>query len=74
MGFTGKLKDLYDGEVNAKWAAKYLKYQLVRYHNDWRKAIAAYNAGTAIVSKKNKAKGWYINEDYIGKVMDAVVE
>lgn len=32
--------------VNAFYAAKYLKYQLKRYNNDWKKAIDAYNKGT----------------------------
>ena len=72
LGFKGKLNDLYNGEINAKWAAKYLKYQLNRYHNDWRQAIAAYNAGSAIWSRKHP--GWLINEDYIGNVMRAMVE
>jgi hypothetical protein len=48
--------------VNAFYAAKYLKYQLNRYDNDWHKAIDAYNKGR-VVSTKSK---------YVKKVMIAV--
>jgi soluble lytic murein transglycosylase-like protein len=51
IGFTGKAKDLMKPEINAKWAAEYLKYQKARYDNDWCKAVAAYNAGTYNESK-----------------------
>lgn len=47
LGYTGKVEGLYDGRTNAKWAAKYIKTQMVRYNNSWDDAIAAYNAGTA---------------------------
>lgn len=72
MGFTGKVADLYNGEINAKYAAKYLKYQLNRYDNDWHKSTAAYNAGSAIFSRKHPGK--LINEDYISHVNDCVLE
>lgn len=52
LGFKGKAQDLINPYVNAKWAAKYLKYQLDRYDGDWCKATAAYNAGTYNESKK----------------------
>jgi soluble lytic murein transglycosylase-like protein len=72
MGFKGKIHDLYIGEVNAKYAAKYLKYQLDRYASDWHKSTAAYNAGSAILSKKHPGK--LINEKYIDTVNDSVLE
>lgn len=52
IGFTGVAKDLMKPEVNAKWAAAYLKYQKGRYEGDWVKSVAAYNAGTYFESKK----------------------
>lgn len=52
LGFSGKEKDLMTPNVNAKWAARYLKYQLDRYDGNWCKVAAAYNAGTYNESKK----------------------
>lgn len=52
IGFTGNAKDLMTPEVNAKWAAQYLKYQKARYDGDWVKSVAAYNSGTYNESKK----------------------
>lgn len=44
-------KDLKIPTKNAEAAAKYLKYQLKRYDQNWCAAIAAYNAGSALESK-----------------------
>lgn len=52
MGFDGKAKDLMNPEVNAKWAAEYLKFQKDRYDGNWMKSTAAYNSGTYNESKK----------------------
>lgn len=52
IGFSGKEEDLMIPRVNAKWAARYLKYQTDRYDDDWCKIAAAYNAGTYNESKK----------------------
>ncbi len=38
-----KLRDPY---INALYASKYIQYQLKRYDNDWKKAVAAYNQGS----------------------------
>lgn len=63
LGFKGKAEDLMNPKVNAKFAAKYLKYQENRYdltdsENDdnWCKITAAYNAGTYKESKKVPGK------------------
>lgn len=45
MGFTGTEKELMIPRINIKYSARYLKYQLIRYHGNVVKAIAAYNAG-----------------------------
>ena len=52
VGFKGKARELIDPNANAKWAARYLSYQLKRYSGDYCKATAAYNAGTYNPSKK----------------------
>lgn len=51
LGFEGQAKDLMEPKTNALYAAKYLKYQMGRYDNQWCKATAAYNAGTYFESK-----------------------
>lgn len=57
LGFKGVAQDLVTPSINAKWAAKYLKYQEDRYgEDDWCKLVAAYNAGTYNVSKKVPGK------------------
>lgn len=45
LGFTGNEKQLMRPEVNAKYAAKFLRYQLNRYHDNEVKAVTAYNRG-----------------------------
>jgi soluble lytic murein transglycosylase-like protein len=53
IGFKGKPLDLMDPSTNAKWAAKYVSYQVGRYgSSDWCKLAAAYNAGTYNPSSK----------------------
>ena len=67
VGFRGSEKQLRDPETNITYAAKYLHHQLVRYHGDPRKAIAAYNAGTYHVNTRGLIK----NRKYVGKVLVA---
>lgn len=56
MGFKGKADDLINPFVNAKWAARYVKYQTERYGDDWCKIAAAYNAGSFNESKWYKGR------------------
>jgi soluble lytic murein transglycosylase-like protein len=64
LGFKGKANDLINPFVNAKWAAKYVRFQETRtdvndgkgYGEDWCKIAAAYNAGTYNESKKVPGK------------------
>lgn len=56
FGYTGSEQELMIPKNNIRVAAKYLKYQLDRYDNDWCKATAAYNAGTYYESKKLPGK------------------
>lgn len=62
LGYTGTVEGLYDGKVNAKWAARYIKYQLDRYPGEWNDAVAAYNAGS--VRKCNPEKKYFIVTAY----------
>lgn len=61
-----KGEDLKNPKNNAKVAAKYLKYQLERYDGNLCKAIAAYNAGSYIESKKSPGRP--VNIGYVNKV------
>lgn len=51
-------------KTNIKAGTAYIKYQLTRYRNDVKDAIAAYNAG----SVKKKKDGSYINQIYVDRV------
>ena len=65
LGFKGSEKDLMNPKNNAKYAAKYLKYQLKRYNYNWCKSTLAYNAGSYLINiKNNKPK----NLIYVNKV------
>jgi len=66
FGYEGTEKELMTPKNNVAAAAKYLKYQLDRYDQNWCKASAAYNSGTYFPSKKNLGKP--TNHAYIKKV------
>lgn len=70
LGFKGDTRQLMDPKVNAYYAAKYLRYQLNRYHGDIRKAVAAYNSGTY----RENLSGQAVNQRYIIKVYVAWAE
>ena len=56
FGFKGDPQLLMNPEINAKYAALYLRKQLERYSGDICKATAAYNAGRFNESKKSPGK------------------
>lgn len=45
QGFKGTPRQLMTPEVNIHYAAKILKYQILRYPNNYPRAITAYNKG-----------------------------
>jgi peptidoglycan lytic transglycosylase len=45
---------LFEADVNLTLGTQYLKDLLVRYSNNWHKALAAYNAGEAAVDRWEK--------------------
>lgn len=59
LGFTGRASQLNLVHINTYYAARYIKYQLKRYKGDTKKAISAYNRGTAHSS----------NRKYVSKVL-----
>ena len=65
--FKGTAEQLQDPTTNIKYAAAYLRYQTFRYKCDFKKAVAAYNAG-----RYNKnMKGLPRNNQYVTKVFTA---
>ncbi len=70
LGFKGTENELKVPKTNIHYAARYLSRQLIRYHNDIRKATAAYNAGSFRLNKQGKV----MNQHYVDKVFKAWAE
>ncbi len=66
MGFASNARILFDPYVNSYYAAKYLKFQMNRYEDDWVRAIAAYNKGSSHFRISNA--------EYVKKVMDKAID
>lgn len=47
IGFKGTPEELMEPQINIKYAATYLAYQMKRYKNNIPKAVIAYNKGNA---------------------------
>jgi soluble lytic murein transglycosylase-like protein len=58
MGFKGSIKELMNPSTNILYAGKYLKHQIIRYNGSIKKAVIAYNRGSAkdLTSTKYQAK------------------
>lgn len=65
LGFKGHPSALHGVNLNAQIAARYLRFQLTRYHGNVYKAISAYNSGTYRVGSYGIAK----NCNYVNKVL-----
>ena len=65
IGCANKVSELFVAKWNARCAATYLKFQLLRYKGNVRLAVSAYNMGTAKVNRK----GDLLNRRYVNKVM-----
>ncbi len=61
MGYQGEAKGLLNPSVNKKYAARYLRKQLHRYHGNQLQAISAYNCGHVCN-----------NPSYVNKVLRAL--
>lgn len=53
--------------INAFYAACYLRYQLNKYHQDWKLAVDAYNKGHAKGHKTEYVKRFEKNQKHIKK-------
>lgn len=67
LGFKGSVIKLKNPIFNIHVAARYIKFQMMRYAEDWRKAVTAYNRG----SYKKK---YGIHNIYVIKVTFALHE
>lgn len=58
--------------INAFYAAKYLRYQLDRYDQNWKLAVDAYNKGRAVSSKSKYVKQFIKSKEHIKKQVPSV--
>lgn len=69
LGFGAPLTQLVLPEAGLEWGLRYLA-QKVKRHKETTDAIAAYNAG----SPRRGSDGRYKNQDYVDKVLAAMVD
>jgi soluble lytic murein transglycosylase-like protein len=62
--------DSFDPMDNIQGGAKYLKYLLELYHNDYALALAAYNAGEGAVAKYGDVPPYKETQNYLHLVAD----
>lgn len=70
LGFRGEEIEIYYPLINIRLTAIYLNNQLERYHGDKKRAISAYNAGTALINPD----GSFGNRAYVNKVWGYFIE
>lgn len=64
------VNNMYDPEQNIQGGALYLAYLLKLFNNDFKLAIAAYNAGeNAVIKHGNKIPPYSETVNYVSKVM-----
>ncbi len=68
------VKDPFAPEENIRAGVGYLKSLLDKYNGDYKKALAAYNAGPAVVDKKGGVPPYPETKEYIRKVIDSYLE
>ena len=72
MGLKYGCDQLFHPLINLRFGIKYLNHQIVRYDGSIKEAIAAYNAGSAIVCEfHNPGKCFpneFVNEEYVWRV------
>ena len=71
MPFTAKrygVEDPYNPEDNIRGGVKYLRMLLNRYNNEYRLALAAYNAGEDIVDQHNVIPSYAETRTYVDRV------
>jgi soluble lytic murein transglycosylase-like protein len=64
--------DPFSPEQNITGGVKMLKKLMNTYQGDYKKAIAAYNAGKAAVDKSGGVPPYRETQDYVKKVIDTI--
>jgi soluble lytic murein transglycosylase-like protein len=64
--------DPFSPEENITGGVKHLKQLIQSYHGDYKKAVAAYNAGKTAVDRNNGEAPFSETRDYVKKVLDSV--
>ena len=62
------VEDVFDPSENISGGAKYLRYLLDLYHNDYRLALAAYNAGEGAVARYGGVPPYAETQSYVALV------
>jgi soluble lytic murein transglycosylase-like protein len=68
------VSDVFDPVENIQGGARYLKYLLDLYKNDYRLALAAYNAGEAAVAKYGDVPPYAETRNYLVQVRKHIEE
>jgi soluble lytic murein transglycosylase-like protein len=63
------IRNLYDPQNNLEAGVQYLKFLLVRFPGDLKRAIAAYNAGPGAVAKYRGIPPYRETQQYVNKVL-----
>jgi soluble lytic murein transglycosylase-like protein len=61
-------------DENIRGGVSYLKRLLVKYGGDYKKALAAYNAGERVVDERSGIPPYKETRDYISKVINSYLE
>ena len=65
------VENSFSAQENIEGGVKYLKGLLNRYHWDYKKALAAYNAGPKIVDSYNGVPPIKETSEYVNRVLDS---
>jgi len=65
LGFRGEEMEIYNPEINIRLSSLYLRQKLDKYSGDIKKAISAYNAGTALINPDSS----FGNQVYVDRVL-----
>lgn len=68
------VSDVFDPADNIQGGARYLKYLLDLFHNDYRLALAAYNAGEAAVARYGDVPPYAETRNYVVQVRKHIEE
>ena len=68
------VSDVFDPVDNIQGGARYLKYLLDLFHNDYRLALAAYNAGEAAVARYGDVPPYAETQNYVVQVRKHIEE